>query len=103
MRHLAITLIILVASWVLPVTDAGLLDAGRAALDRGDLDQAIARLKKAATVNPNSAEAHYYLGLAYGRQAQKASIFFGMSEMQDAREEWMRAVELNPNSVEARL
>ena len=77
--------------------------AGRAALDRGDLDQAIAQLEKAAAAVPNSYPAHYYLGLAYGRKAQSGGLFGGMSQIQKAKDEWLRAAELDPDSIDARL
>jgi tetratricopeptide (TPR) repeat protein len=103
MRQIAITLLILIACSALAATDAELIAAGRAALDRGDVDQAIAQLEKAVLVKPSNPDAHYYLGLAYGRKAEKAGIFGGMSQMQKAKDEWMRAIELNPNSVDPRL
>jgi tetratricopeptide (TPR) repeat protein len=103
MRQIVLTLLILIACSALAATDAESIAAGRAALDRGDIDQAIVQLEKAIAVAPNSSEAHYYLGLAYGRKAEKAGIFGGMSQAGKARDEWLRAVELNPNSVDARL
>jgi hypothetical protein len=42
MRHLTGTLLILIASSALAVTDRESIPAGRAALDRGDLDRAAA-------------------------------------------------------------
>jgi tetratricopeptide (TPR) repeat protein len=101
--QLTVALLVLLALPALAATDAELIAAGRAAIDRGDVDQAIAQLEKAVAVNPNNSQAHYYLGLAYGRKAQKAGIFGGMSQVGKARDEWLRAVELNPNSVDARL
>jgi tetratricopeptide (TPR) repeat protein len=96
-------LLILIALPALAATDGELIAAGRAALDHGDLDQAIAQLEKAVAINPSNSKGHYYLGLAYGRQAQKAGIFRGMSQVHKAKDEWVRAVELNPNFVDARL
>jgi Tfp pilus assembly protein PilF len=103
MRQLVITLLVLIAFSALAATDAELIAAGRAALDRGDLGQAIAQLEKAVAVTPSNSEAHHYLGLAYGRKAQKAGIFRVMSQIGKAKVEWERAVELNPNFVDARL
>jgi tetratricopeptide (TPR) repeat protein len=103
MRQLATAFLILIAFSALAATDAELIAAGRAALNRGDVDQAIAQFEKAVTAKPDSPEAHYYLGLAYGRQAQTAGMFGGMSAINKAKDEWLRAVELNPNFVDARL
>lgn len=103
MRHFAAVFLILIASSTLAATDVESIAAGRAALDRGDLDQAIAHLEKAVALKPANSEAHYYLGDAYGRKAQKAGAFSGMSLVNKAKAEWLRAVELNPNSVNARL
>src|SRR5438128_6111388 len=103
MRHLTAALLILFAIPAFAANDAELITAGRAALSHGELDRAIAQFEKAVTVNPNNSEGHYYLGMAYGRQAQKAGIFRGMSEIGKAKAEWLRAVELNPNYVDARL
>jgi tetratricopeptide (TPR) repeat protein len=103
MRKIAVTLLILIALPAVAATDADLIAAGRAALNRGDLEQAIAQLEKAVTVSPNSFDAHYYLGLAYGRKAEKAGMFGGLSQIQKAKDEWIRAVALNPNSVDPRL
>ncbi len=79
------------------------LAAGRVALDRGDLEQAVAQLEKAVAGAPNSSAAHYYLGVAYARKGQKAGLFTGMASFKKAKEEWLRSVELDPNSVNARF
>jgi tetratricopeptide (TPR) repeat protein len=80
-----------------------LIDQGPAALDRGDLDAATALLDKAVAQSPNSAEAHYYLGSAYGAKAQKASIFSAASLAGKTRDEFEKAVALNPKWIEARF
>jgi tetratricopeptide (TPR) repeat protein len=80
-----------------------MIAAGRAALERGDVDQAIAQFEKAVATKPTNSDAHYYLGQAYGRKAQAAGMFGGLSFIGKAKAEWLRAVELNPNSVETRL
>jgi tetratricopeptide (TPR) repeat protein len=103
MRHLATALLLWIAFCAHAATDADLTAAGRAALDRGDLDQAVAQLQKAIAFNPNNFDAHYSLGMAYGRSAQKAPIFSKLSLAKNAKDEFVRAVEINPNSVDARL
>src|SRR5580765_8259004 len=101
--HLTAALLILIALPALAATEAELIASGRAALDRGDLDQAIAQFSQAVAVNANSFEGHYFLGSAYGRKAQKEGMFGGMALIPKAKAEWTRAVEINPNSIDARL
>ena len=103
MRHIAVVLFIFLALPTLAANDTDLIAAGRAALDRGDVDQAIAQLQKAVAINPNSPEAHYSLGLAFGLQAMNRGIFGGISQITKAKEEWLRTIELNPNFIDARL
>ena len=101
MRNLTAVLLILIALPALAATEAELIASGRAAMDRGDLDQAIAQFSQAIAVNDNSFEGHYFLGTAYGRKAQKEGMFSAMSLIPKAKAEWMRAVEINPNSIDA--
>jgi tetratricopeptide (TPR) repeat protein len=79
-----------------------LLDQGRAAMARNDADAAVAIFEKAVAQNPKSAEAHYWLGSAYGSQAQKASLFSQASLASKTKDEFEQAVALDPNYVEAR-
>jgi len=102
MRKIAIALLFVVAINARAATDPTIV-AGRAALDRGDAEQAVAQFEKAVAANPKSAEAHYYLGLGYARQALAAGMFGGMSAASKAKDEWLRAVELDPNHTEARF
>jgi tetratricopeptide (TPR) repeat protein len=103
MRHLIITILICVAHWALGAPEVDPLTAGRAALERGDLDQAVSQFERAVAASPRSSDAHYCLGMAYGRQAQKKGLFGGMSLIGKVRDEFSRAVELDPNSIEPRL
>jgi tetratricopeptide (TPR) repeat protein len=80
-----------------------LLDQGRAAMARNDDDAAAALFEKAVAQNPKSAEAHYWLGSAYGSQAEKASIFGQASLAGKTRDEFEKAVELDPNHLDARF
>jgi tetratricopeptide (TPR) repeat protein len=79
-----------------------LLDQGRAAMARGDAGDAVTLFEKAVAQNPKSAEAHYLLGTAYGSQAQQASIFGQASLAGKTKSEFEKAVELDPNLLEAR-
>ena len=103
MRHLITGLLLLIAFCSFAATDPELIVAGRGALRREDVDLAVAQLEKAVTVNPNNYEGHYYLGLAYARQAQKGGTLAGTALMTKAKDELARAVALNPNFAGARL
>jgi tetratricopeptide (TPR) repeat protein len=78
------------------------LDQGRAAMNRNDAEAASALFEKAVAQNPKSAEAHYSLGSAYGSMAQKASLFSQASLAGKTKDEFEKAVELDPNHLEAR-
>jgi tetratricopeptide (TPR) repeat protein len=71
-------------------------------MNRNDADAAATLLEKAVAQNPKSAEAHYLLGSAYGSQAQKASIFGQASLAGKTKDEFEKAVELDPNLLDAR-
>jgi tetratricopeptide (TPR) repeat protein len=79
-----------------------LVEEGRAALSRGDSDAAIALLEKAVTQTPASAEAHFYLGSAYGSKVQESGLFGAAKYASKVKAEFERAVALNPRYVEAR-
>lgn len=68
-----------------------------------DLDVKIAQLEKSVAAAPNDAVAHYRLGIAYGQKAQNLGMFGGMGLIGKAKEEFLRAVALDPNSIDARL
>jgi tetratricopeptide (TPR) repeat protein len=102
-RALMPALLLLITLPIHAATDVESIAAGRAALERGDVDQAITQFEKAVAVKPANSDAHYYLGQAYARKAEKTGMFGGMSWAGKAKDEWLRAVELNPNSVDPRL
>jgi len=100
MRSILVVLATLVALPLLAQTS--LIEQGRAAMNRNDADAAATLLEKAVAQNPKSAEAHYLLGSAYGSQAQKASIFGQASLAGKTKDEFEKAVELDPNLLDAR-
>jgi tetratricopeptide (TPR) repeat protein len=71
------------------------------ALQRNDLDAAIAHAEKAVTLSPNESRLHLRLGDAYGSAAQKASLFSQMGLAKKCRAAYEKAVELDPKSVAA--
>jgi len=76
---------------------------GKIALAQNDAETAETYLTKAVELKPNSAMAHLWLGNAYGSQAQKASIFGQASLAGKTKAEFERAVQLDPNLIDARL
>lgn len=80
-----------------------LVEQGRTAMSRGETDRAVELLEKAVKATPNNADAHYLLGSAYGRKAQKASIFSQMGLAGKAKDHLIKAVELDPNHLDARF
>lgn len=82
---------------------SSLVDQGRAALTRNDSDAAVDLLEKAVAQSPNNAEAHYFLGAAYGDKAQKANMFSAASLAGKTKAEFEKAVALNPNYLDARF
>ena len=104
MRHLTIALSALFfAVSAFSVTDTQLITDGKAAMKRGDADQAAKLFEQAVAMKPNVAEYHYQLGTAYGAQAQKAGMFGGFSLAKKTKGEFERAVALDPNYLQARL
>jgi tetratricopeptide (TPR) repeat protein len=100
MRPIFAVAVVVVALPLLAQTS--LLDQGRAAMLRNDAEAAATLFEKAVAQNPKSAEAHYLLGTAYGSQAQKASIFGQASLAGKTKDEFEKAVELDPKLLDAR-
>ncbi len=92
----------LVSLLALPVAAAAdsvdaLIAQGRAATQSGEADKAIDLLKQAVERAPKNAEAHRYLAEAYGDAARTANIFRQASLAGKCKDEFERAVELDPN------
>lgn len=95
--------VVLAAAVSLPgFAQQSLTDQGRAALDKNDPGTAATLLEKAVEQNPNDADAHAFLGVAYGNQALQATLFRRPSLAIKARREFETAVQLNPRQKEAR-
>jgi tetratricopeptide (TPR) repeat protein len=101
MSRLMLTLALLLLTLPLAAQTA-LIEEGRAAIDRDDPQAAVQVLQRAVAETPNSAEAHYLLGVAYGNLAQKANRFRQPSLARHTRNEFERAVLIDPNHLEAR-
>ncbi len=103
MRQLAIAVLLSIAVPTFAATDVEFAAAGRAAMMKGDFETAATNFEKAIAANPKKAEYHYYLGGAYGRQAQTAGMFGGISLAKKAKASLERSVELDPNFMDARF
>jgi Tfp pilus assembly protein PilF len=79
-----------------------LVEQGRNAINRGETAAAIDILEKAIAQSPDSAKAHYYLASAYGSEVQKSGMFAALKYAPKIKEEFQRAVELDPRYVDAR-
>ncbi len=68
----------------------------------GDWDHAVPNCEKAVRLAPDNSEYHLWLGRAYGDKADHVNPFSAASLAGKLRREFERAVELAPNSVDAR-
>jgi tetratricopeptide (TPR) repeat protein len=78
-------------------------NAGREALAKGQLDQAVTLFEKAVAANPKQSNYHFWLGNAYGSQAVKANMVSQVSLAKKTLAEFEKAVQLDPNNIEARF
>jgi tetratricopeptide (TPR) repeat protein len=68
----------------------------------GDWDRAVSNCEKAVRLSPDSSDYHLWLGRAYGEKADHVNPFSAASLAGKLRREFERAVELSPNSADAR-
>ena len=80
-----------------------IIDQARALLNGGKSDDAVELLEKAVAEKPNDAKRHFWLANAYGSSAENAGTFSVMSIAGKARDEFTKAVQLDPNDLEARF
>lgn len=79
------------ASQSTSITARDYLDEGRAALENGQLNEAIAALSRAASLEPRLAQAHSLLAVAYDRK--------GLRDR--ARDSYNRAIDINNNDAQS--
>jgi tetratricopeptide (TPR) repeat protein len=67
-----------------------------------DWDRAASACEKAVALAPNNSNYHLWLGRTYGEKADASSFFTAAGLAKKVRTEFERAVELDPNNVDAR-
>ncbi len=100
--HVVATALLLITSAAAASTHETLFTSGRQALRQGDAGKAVELLEQAVAQQPNNAEYHYWLGSAYGTLAQSAGMFKQVSLARKTKAEFERAVQLDPNNIDAR-
>jgi len=68
-----------------------------------DWDQAQSSCEKAASLDPGNSRFHLWLGRVYGEKADRANFLIAVGLALKVREEFERAVDLDPQDVDARL
>jgi tetratricopeptide (TPR) repeat protein len=68
-----------------------------------DWDRAESSCEKAASLDPNNSRFHLWLGRVYGQKADRSVFVIAAGLAPKVREEFERAVDLDPQDVDARL
>lgn len=88
---------------VILYAQTSLIEKERAATGPGQTDAAIEFLETAVAESPQSAEAHFALGSAYGQKAQAGGLLGAARYTSKIKAEFSAAVALDPKFVEARI
>src|SRR5208337_2518284 len=75
----------------------------RAYIALEDWDRAESPCRKAVALDPNNSRFHLWLGRVYGGKADRANFLAAAGLARKVREEFERAVQLNPEDIDARL
>jgi tetratricopeptide (TPR) repeat protein len=75
----------------------------RAYYELQDWDRAESACEKAASLDPNNSRFHLWLGRVYGEKADRSNFLIAAGLAPKVREEFERAVDLDPQDVDARL
>jgi len=68
-----------------------------------DWDRAESACKKAIALDPRNSAYHLWMGRTYGEKAARVSFFSAAALAGKTRDEFQRAVELDPNDTDARV
>src|SRR5204862_7607667 len=74
----------------------------RAYFSLGDWDHGISDCEKAVSLAPGNSQFHLWLGRIYGEKADRSGFMTAAGLARRVRTEFERAVQLSPNSVDAR-
>ena len=74
----------------------------RAYFSLGQWDRGIADCEKAVSLAPDNSQFHLWLGRIYGEKADKSGFMTAAGLARKVRDEFEKAVHLNPRSVDAR-
>lgn len=104
MRSLLRLLPLFLAPALLCAQDAAALFArGKEAFQRRDFDGAVAAFEKCVSANANDSRYQQWYGRALGMQAQRSGILKAMGSVGKIRAAMEKAIELDPNNLEARV
>ncbi len=78
------------------------MQAGQPLHEQGKYDEAIKEFRAAIKLQPNNSMAHLWLARALGRKTEKANPLRQAFMVSGVREEFEKAVQLDPRNVEAR-
>ena len=73
----------------------------RTKMHLGKLDDAEDLMKEIIKEQPSNSEVHYWFARIYSQQAANASIFFAPGYASDAKEHFIKAIELEPKNTDA--
>jgi len=103
MRKLALAVLALLSLRLFAATPAEMLVAARAALTANEFEKAEKLYEQLIALEPKNARHHYLLGAAYGQHAQNAGMFAMASLARKTKNEFEKAVALDPSFVDARF
>lgn len=96
--------IVVAAAVALPAfAESALLQQGRQAYERQDYRTAASILEREVQQDPNDGDAHAYLGASYGYLAMHANLLRRASMAVKCRDEFQKAVALEPDQKMARI
>ena len=75
---------------------------GRIAMEERKADRAVDYFESATKLDPKNSQYFLWLGRANGREAQNANVLRQPGLAKRARSAWERAIELDPNNLDAR-
>ena len=84
-----------------PATSTDEFERGRQAFESSRYAEAVTALEAAVRARPDDAEAHHWLGKAYGRAAEQAPWYQSFSLARKAGRAMERAVEIDPRNTAA--